>query len=700
MSEPRDLAHERRRYDLLLAGLDLLDQAIAVFDATPKLVAWNQALQRLLEFPPELVREGTPFEAFVRYNALRGEYGDGDVEAIVAERMMAARTFEPHYFERQRPNGRILAVRGVPIPNLGFVSLWTDITEIRRNERLIEEQNQQLEARVAERTRELAQAYRELREAQREIEDKAEALRRSEARLRRILDSIPAMVAHVDAEGRYRYANRRYAAWFESTPEALVGQTVETVFGEAFSQIAPHLQRVRAGEAVAYEYARTRRDGKTVYARSAVVPDYDAQGMLSGLFVLSIDITEQKAQQAALMQAQKMEAIGQLTGGVAHDFNNLLTIVLGNLTSLEEALTERGLAALAREHVLPAKNAAQRGVALVQRLLAFARRQPMQPQPVEVGELVRGLTSLLARTLGETVRLEVQLPSEPLWALTDAHQLENALLNLAINARDAMLPQGGTLRVRVQPCTILQELAQRYEIAPGPYVQFDVIDTGCGMSPEQLARAFEPFFTTKPFGQGSGLGLAMVYGFVRQSGGNIRLRSRPGEGTTVTFVLPACSAPCGAHAEGSADAKLELPQYTVLLVEDEPAVREVLRQMLRRLGQVVLEASNAREALELIEHVAEIDVLVTDAVMPGGMDGASLIARVRQLRPGMPAVLVSGYWQDAATLPDVPCLAKPVSEAVLRMALRRVTISKNRHFVTDPFVAVPGASKGKGGTSS
>ena len=170
---------ERRRYDLLLAGLDLLDQAIAVFDAEPKLVAWNQALSRLLDFPPELVREGTPFEAFVRFNAARGEYGDGEIEQLVAERMAAARSFQPHYFERQRPNGQILAVRGVPIPNLGFVSLWTDVTELRRNERLIEEQNQQLEARVRERTAELARAYRELREAQRELEATAEALARS-----------------------------------------------------------------------------------------------------------------------------------------------------------------------------------------------------------------------------------------------------------------------------------------------------------------------------------------------------------------------------------------------------------------------------------------------------------------------------------------------------------------------------------------
>ena len=679
MPSPQD----RRRYDLLLAGLDLLDQAIAVFDAEPKLVAWNQALSRLLDFPPELVREGTPFEAFVRFNAERGEYGDGEIEKLVAERMAAARSFQPHYFERQRPNGQILAVRGVPIPNLGFVSLWTDITELRRNERLIEEQNLQLEARVRERTQELARAYQELREAQYELEATAEALAYSEARLRLILDSIPAMVAYVDRDQRYRYANRVYAEWFETTPEAIVGQTIAEVVGaEAYAQIETHLERALAGERVTYEYHRTRANGKRVFARSTVVPEKRGEEVV-GFFVLSFDITEQRAQQEALIQAQKMEAVGQLTGGIAHDFNNLLTIILGNLEALDEALTARGLASLAREHIAPAVRATRRGVDLVKRLLTFSRRQPMALAPVEVGERVRGLGVLLARTLGELVTLDLRLPEAPLYAHTDGHQLENALLNLALNARDAMSPAGGTLTIRVLPCEIFDDLAERYGLTPGRYVQFDVIDTGCGMAPEVLAHAFEPFFTTKPFGRGSGLGLAMVYGFVRQSGGAIRIRSEPGVGTTVTFVLPQCEPPAPSSDPGPAAKPETAPcALTVLLVEDEPEVRHLLRQMLMRLGHRVLEAENGAEALELIEHVAEIDVVVTDAVMPGGCDGGTLIARARTVRPGLPAVLVSGYWHEAPALPDVPALAKPVSQAALAEALRSVTIAHVAQTVT------------------
>ena len=274
---------QRRRYDLLLAGLDLLDQAIAVFDATPKLVTWNKALLRLLDFPESLVRVGTPFEEFVRFNAERGEYGPGDIETLIRERMAAARSFQPHYVERARPNGRILAVRGVPIPNLGFVSLWTDITEQRRYAEVIEQQNAQLEARVRERTAELEAANLRLEQANIEIDDIADALRRSENRLQLIIDSIPALIAYVDRDDIYRFVNRGYADWFGLAKDSITGRRIVDVFGrETFEQIRPHLDRAREGEQVSYEYARQRTDGRTGYARSVVVPDLDADGRTVG----------------------------------------------------------------------------------------------------------------------------------------------------------------------------------------------------------------------------------------------------------------------------------------------------------------------------------------------------------------------------------------------------------------------------------
>ncbi|ENO90695.1 PAS-domain containing protein [Thauera linaloolentis] len=666
MAQPDDLVptpEQRRRHDLLMAGFDLLDQAIAVFDATPKLVTWNKALLRLLDFPESLVKVGTPFEAFVRFNAERGEYGPGDIEKLVAARMASARSFEPHYVERVRPNGKVLAVRGVPIPNLGFVSLWTDVTEQRRAEALVQEQNARLEARVRERTAELEQANRE-------IDQIAGALRLSEGRMRLILDAIPAMIAHVDAGRRYRFANRAYAEWFGLTKEKIVGRSIEDVFGEdTYAAIDTYLCEAETGERVSYEYARRNAEGQLVHARSVVVPDVSLEGGFRGYFVMSIDITEQKASQAALVQAQKMEAVGQLTGGLAHDFNNLLTIIIGNLSALQDKLAGGDGA----EYVDPSLQAARRGAELIRRLLGFSRRQTLEPAAVEVGGLVRNMTQLLVRTLGETITVRQQYPDAPIHALADPHQLENAILNLAINARDAM-SGGGKLTITVQPRHISGSLARLSEVPPGDYVQIDVSDTGKGIEPTVLARVFEPFFTTKPFGGGSGLGLSMVYGFVRQSGGNIRILSTPGKGTNVRFVLPATqpSAPARAQ-ESAASVPAARGCGPVLLVEDEPEVRKVIRMQLTTLGYPVIEAGDGVEALALLENIENIAVLVSDTVMPGGLNGHELARRARALRPALPILLITGYASERPAGDDavanIPVLRKPFDPPALATAL-------------------------------
>lgn len=660
---------QRRRYDLLLAGLDLLDQAIAVFDSTPKLVTWNKAMLRLLDFPESMVRVGTPFEDFARFNAERGEYGAGDVDTLVRARVAAARAFQPHYAERARPNGKILAIRGVPIPNLGFVSLWTDITEQRRTEALIQEQNALLEARVEARTAELQASNQRLAQAKAEIDEIAGALRRSENRLQLIFDSIPALIAHIDADEVFHYANRAYADWFGRDKESLIGRPVREIFGEAaYAQIQPQLQIAHRGERVSYEYARRNEQGRTVHARSVIVPETDAEGRTAGFFVMSIDITEQKANQAALVQAQKMEAVGQLTGGLAHDFNNLLTIIIGNLSVLRERLGGGAGA----DYVEPSLQAARRGAELIKHLLTFSRRQALEPSAVEVGSLVQNLSHLLVRTLGETIRVRLRLPPEPLHALVDPHQLENALLNLALNARDAM-PEGGELTIGVARRRFDRELARAAELAPGDYVQIDLSDTGCGIPAELLTRVFEPFVTTKPFGGGSGLGLSMVYGFVRQSGGNVRIQSRPGEGTNVRFVLPATPPPAPDTGQSPAPSPAgRLAGLPVLLVEDEPAVRKVIRLQLTALGHPVLEAANGVEAIALLRDVEDIAFLVSDTVMPGGMDGRELARQARALRPRLPILLITGYTSEPTTadgIDDIPVLRKPFDQPALAAAL-------------------------------
>ena len=655
-----------RRYDLLLAGFDLLDQAIAVFDAAPRLVTWNKAMLRLLDFPEDMVRVGTPFEDFVRFNLQRGEYGNGglapdEIERIVAERMAAVRAFQPHHVERTRPNGQVLAVRGVPIPNLGFVTLWTDITEQRRYEQLIERQNAELESRVHARTAELEAATARL-------DNVAAQLARSEERLRLIMDAIPALIAYVDASERYRFANKGYAEWFGLDKDSIVGRSIAEVFGaEAYAQIKPYLDQAGTGEQVSYEYSRISASGRQVYARSAVVPEASISGGVQGFFVLSIDITEQKASQAALIQAQKMEAVGQLTGGIAHDFNNLLTIITGNLHTLRDKLpAHQGF----EDYLEPALSAARRGTELIRRLLTFSRQQPLAPSPVEVGALVHGMTQLLSRSLTERIDIQLELPTEKLYALVDPHQLENALLNLAINARDAM-PEGGTLTLALARRHVSPSLALLVEVPAGDYVQFDVSDTGTGIAPELLPRLFEPFFTTKAFGAGSGLGLAMVYGFIRQSGGNIRILSTPGKGTNVRFIVPMTDAPPASPAPPRSPAALAGTEHRLtLLAEDEPEVRKVIRQQLTELGFPVIEASNGLEALSMLEAVEDIALLVSDTVMPG-MGGRELAATARALRPQLPILLITGYATgDAAPgNPDIPTLRKPFDRATLGAAL-------------------------------
>ncbi len=672
---------QRRRYDLLMAGLDLLDQAIAVFDAKPELVTWNKALLRLLDFPESMVRVGTPFEEFVRFNAERGEYGEGDLDGLIAERMAAARAFQPHYTERTRPNGRILAIRGVPIPNLGFVSLWTDITDQRRYEAVIQEQNAVLEARVSARTRELENANARLAHANAEIDQIAGALRRSEERLRLIIDSIPALVAYVGIDEIYRFANKGYAEWFNIEQDSIVGKSIREVFGEEpYAQITPHLLVAKRGERVSYEYSRRLSDDRQVFARSVVVPELDGEGQVLGFFVLSIDITEQKASQAALIQAQKMEAVGQLTGGLAHDFNNLLSIIIGNLSALQERSRPGDAAG---EFVAPALHAAQRGAELIKRLLTFSRRQMLDPCPIEVGKLVHNMTQLLTRSLTENVRIHTQLPGKPLHAFVDPHQLENAILNLALNARDAM-PGGGDLTIRVSERHIPDSLSMLVELPVGDYVQIDVTDTGNGIEPEALARVFEPFFTTKPFGRGSGLGLSMVYGFVRQSGGNIRVRSTPGVGTTVTFVLPRAEAAAAAERLAQpASPQAASVKGPVLLVEDEPEVRRIIRLQLADLGYPVLEASDGPEAAMLLENVPDIAILISDTIMPGGLGGRELAAHARGLRPDLPVLLITGYASEDALVEaadlDLPVLRKPFDRAALGAALRALENPKEIH---------------------
>ncbi len=661
------LQDERQRFEMLQAGLDLLDQGITVFDADLRLVAWNEPFLRLLDFPREMAYVGAPFASFIRYNAERGEYGPGDPEALVAERVAAAAGFAGHVTERRRPNGQVILLRGEPLPHKGFVTLYTDVTEQRYIEHLTEHQALQLDERVRRRTAQLENANANLRRAGEEKERIAAALRRSEERLRLINDTIPILIGYVDRDEVYQYANKGYSDWFGHPEGAVTGRAVVDVIGaDVYEQVRPYVREALAGRQVTYEYRMERR-GRTYHARSTLVPERGADGATLGFFVFSYDITEEKRMQAALVQAQKMEAIGQLTGGLAHDFNNLLTVVIGNLAALQD---HRADDPVVNEFVEPALQSARRGVQLIRRLLTFSRQQPLEPVPVEVGRLMAGTAKLVRRSLPESITVSTDLAAAAIHALVDPGQLESALLNFALNARDAM-PDGGRLHLAARPADLGEEAAA-FDVPPGAYVMIEVADNGSGMDAETVAHIFEPFFTTKRFGLGSGLGLAMVYGFVQQSGGGISVHSEPGQGTTVLMVLPRVFPGAGAEP---ADAEQALPAATgelVLLVEDEPSVRRVVRQQLMDLGYPVIEAEDGAQALQMIEQVPDIAIVVSDVIMPGGINGRQLAARALERNPAMRVLLMSGYADmPGADGPALPILTKPFVRQDLARALQQ-----------------------------
>ena len=625
---------------------------------------------KLLEFPEALAGVGKPFADFIRYNAERGEYGPGNIEEQIAERVAAARNFAPHVTERQRPNGRVLLLRGEPLPHKGFVTLYSDVTEQRYIEHLTEHQNIQLDERVRRRTAQLENANAKLRQASGENERIAAALRRSEERLRLINDTIPILIGYVDQHEIYQYTNKGYSDWYGHPEGAVTGRAVLDVVGpQVYAQVRDPVRRALAGQQVSYEY-QMERQGQTVFARSTLVPEITADGVTLGFFVFSHDITEQKRMQAALVQAQKMEAIGQLTGGLAHDFNNLLTVIIGNLAALQD---HRPHDAELNECVEPALQSARRGVQLIKRLLTFSRQQPLEPQAVDIGHLIGSLSKLVRRSLPESIAVSTDLSGASIHALVDPGQLESALLNFALNARDAM-PEGGRLHIAARTVDLSSD-AGAFDLPPGRYAMIEVADNGCGMDSATLTRVFEPFFTTKRFGLGSGLGLAMAYGFARQSGGGISIQSQPGQGTTVLMALPL-TTPEPDLDRPSDDLPLAHGGELVLLVEDEPNVRRVVRQQLIDLGYPVIEAEDGVQALTMIGQIPDIALVVSDVIMPGGVNGWQLAAAVACDFPHMGIVLMSGYTEENGVGHDLPVLAKPFGREDLVRALQRAERGK------------------------
>ncbi|MEY4756323.1 MAG: hypothetical protein RJA34_1221 [Pseudomonadota bacterium] len=681
---PAPFSENVTRYEALQAALDLIDQGITLINEDLQMVAWNRTFLRLLDFPDELAYLGAPFEGFIRYNAQRGEYGPGDPELQTQQRVAAARAFTVHEIERLRPNGTVLSVRGVPVPGHGFVTLYSDVTDQRRDERLIREQNTLLETRVAERTAELRDSNAQLRHALGENEAIAHSLARSEAQMRLITDSIPALVAYFGSDRRYHYVNRGYRDWFGLDPTHPKLITAREYLGpDTYARIRPHVMRAIRGEAVTFEYDVATLHQGTRVARTSLIPDITTEREVVGCFELTFDITDERRAQEQLARAQKMEALGQLTGGLAHDFNNILTVVLGNLSALAEL---PALQPYAAHYVQPAIEAAQRGSNLIKGLLSFARKHPLESRQTDLHSVVHETHQLLRHTLPDTLALRVVPGSVPLLVQLDPNQLQNALINLVLNARDATDGRGEVL-ITSEPVALDALAARALQVPAGNYARLKVQDNGCGMDQATLMRVFEPFFTTKAPGQGTGLGMSMVYGFVQQSDGSIDIRSEPGVGSCVAMLFPlndpgtpqAGESPGGdvpggeiqaTAAEAASDSRDTHQTSLALLVEDDAGVRQLVRRQLLDLGFSVLEAENATEAIDILNSIEGVQLLLSDVVMPGTLDGRDVARHALALGRIPRVVLMSGYVPDQQPIDGIALLSKPFSRAQLQQVLQ------------------------------
>jgi PAS domain S-box-containing protein len=508
--------------------------------------------------------------------------------------------------------------------------------------------------RAEEELRDREAALRQLNETlEQRVQERTAQLRQSEVRIRSIFETSYQFMGLLSPEGTVLDCNHASLESIGATLADVVGlplwdtQWFSTTPGMP-EKIRASVEAVAKGEAVRYEVTVNLPGGVRTFDFS-MRPIIDASGTLTAIVPEAVEITERRQAEEALRQAQKMEAVGQLTGGLAHDFNNLLAGIVGNLQLMRVRLSQGSIGSLAR-YIDAAESIADRAAALTHRLLAFSRRQTLDPKVTNVNQLVASMRELIQRTVGPGVQIATGLADDAWNTLCDAHQLESALLNLAINARDAM-PDGGRLTIETSNSVLCQSQgATREDAASGQYVTISVTDTGTGMSPAVMARAFDPFFTTKPIGQGTGLGLSMIFGFIKQSGGYVRIHSEPGMGTTVRIHLPMHrgEAQNDAGDKKNVTAMPAGTRATVLLVDDEAPLRMLLAEMLSEAGYTVIEAADGPQGLKILHSPQQVDLLVSDVGLPGNMNGRQMADAGRTVRPDLKILFITGYAEHDA----------------------------------------------------
>ncbi|WP_323766410.1 PAS-domain containing protein [Marinovum sp.] len=623
----------RHLTDLTQAGLNLIQQALSIYGRDLRLVQCNRRFREMFHLPEALVTPGADFGETLHHLVASGEYGEvSDPQDFVAIRVEQARAFEPHYMERRRANGRWISVEGAPLPQGGWVTVYTDITRTKEQEQLLRTRSELLSEEVLKRSEQLAATNRQLASTISALEETQRQLRAIEARTRLTTEMMPAHIAHVDSSGHYTYSNQRLTSVIPGRPSDIVGMSIAEALGpDAFAKVQPHLAAALAGQPSTFEFT----DAPSLRRiRASFTPDQHE----NGVYILSMDVTEETQTRVALQQTRRREIAAQLTSGLAHDFSNLLTIILGMQSKLGRM---PDLPADAAPLISATLSAARRGGTLLGRIADMTASRRNQPVPVRIEPFLQELAVLAGPSLppGVTLRHAADVPGA---ILLDPGMLQDSLLNLILNARDA--------------CGMAGEIEITARADAATWLSFEVRDTGPGFTEAALRHGAEPFFTTKG-GEGSGLGLAMVYDATKLAGGDLKLANTE-TGAQVLLRLPLRPAP---EVEPAAPGM-------VLLVEDNADLRGTIRDMLTGLGWRVVEAASVSEAQALIAGLPEITSVLTDIQLEGGETGLDLAAGC-EVPVALMTSLPGDHAQHRAAAALGPVLRKPFSAGELAAAL-------------------------------